>query len=293
MNRPLQINNPFQRAAGGWNLFWFAPCPRRPLDLFRLAHGGALLAYLSAWWFHAAEWLTNEGFHFPDAAVSPLPRALLPAFGLLQFGVLILFMLGWKPRLTAAMSWICLLYVTLADEPSAFSINSIYLFTFAVLTVFPGNPLNTAKIQVAPIRLLQFGMIAIYFSSGWNKAVYGDWLDSPTMLWTALQGIYMTDLAAWLLRTMPIKCWLVVQYAIVTFELLSPILFFTKRLRWVGILLGCTIHLGIALLMDQLIYFSLQMMSFYVLFLSDQMPSQEALPSAVRKGIPCQKHWSG
>ena len=109
--------------------------------------------------------------------------------------------------------------------------------------------------------------MTIYFSSGWHKAVSGDWLDSPSTLRTSMQGIYMTDVAAWAVVTLPLAFWAVSQYLVLAFELFSPVLFSSPKLRVGAVAAGCCFHLGIALFMDKLIYFSLQMMSFYVLFL--------------------------
>lgn len=251
-----------------WDRFWFAPFPVRLSSAFRIVHGCALFAFLVAWWQNSSEWLTVAGFHAPDELAGPLAPSLLPAFGVFQFGALILFISGWHVRIMAGLSWLCFLYVTLADRVSAYSINSIYLFTLVVFLLFPTKS-KSESIPVAPVRLLQLALVAIYFSSGWHKAVFGDWLESPHVLEASIKGIYMTDFAAWALRIMPTWVWTVAQYAVLAFELFSPVLFFSRQLRIYGIIAGCVFHLGIALFMDQLIYFSLQMMSFYVLFLPE------------------------
>jgi len=225
------------------------------------------MAFLLVWWLHAPEWLTTKGFHFSNSPVPPLLPELLPFFGLLQFGALIAFILGWKVRLSAVLAWLCFLYSTLVDRTSAYSINNIYLFSLATFFVFPASP-RESTVPAAQIRILQIGMVAIYFSAGWNKAVWGAWLDSPTALQSSISGIYMTDFAAWCLQILPSWFWRILQYSTICFELFSPVLFGNKRLRIVAIIIGCGFHIGIALCMDQLILFSLQMMSFYVLFFS-------------------------
>lgn len=256
--------SPFRQFINWWNSLWHEELPAGTFSPFRIAHGLSLFLFLAAWWLHAPEWIGADSFHYPDAPFPPLPNPALPWFGFLQFSALLLFIIGWRVRLTAAITWLCLLYVTGVDRVSAYSINSIYLFTFAVMAVFPtsGRP----RIEVTPIRLLQTALIVIYFSSGWHKAVFGDWLDSPTVLENAMKGIYMTDFAAWALRTFPAWVWTATQYGVLAFELFSPVLFISGKLRWLGIALGCAFHIGIALFMDQLIYFSLQMMTFYLLF---------------------------
>jgi hypothetical protein len=260
-----------------WNQYWFSKKPAQPYSLFRFIHGITLAIFLIAWWQHAREWLTTDGFHLQGEGLPPLPPAFLPWFGILQFSAITLFIAGWKPRLSASLTWLCLVYVTIVDRATAYSINSIYLFTFAVLSVFPHSTANQ-QIAITPIRLLQLAMVTIYFSSGWHKIVYGDWLSSPHVLETALKGIAMTDWASWALRTFPSMVWTIAQALVLMFELFSPVLFFSKRLWPLAIFAGCLFHLGIALFMKQFIYFSLQMMSFYILFVpywSNKMISQD------------------
>jgi hypothetical protein len=55
-----------------------------------------------------------------------------------------------------------------------------------------------------------------------------------------------------------------------SFEVFAPALFLIKRLRWVAIIVGVGMHIFIALLMKDLIFFSAQMITFYVLFLPDR-----------------------
>jgi len=253
------------RALRGWNLFWFSEIPGRSYTTFRIVHGCTLLLFLAKWWLHAAEWIGTDGFHFPDAIVAPLPNALLPYFAALQFGALGMFIFGRGIRSSAIICWLCLMYVTLIDRIAAFSINNIYLFTLAVFVVYPFGNRNSTIVAV-PVRLLQLGMVAIYFSSGWNKAVFGDWLAWPNVLQSALSGIYMNEAAAWALRMLPGWIWTILQYFTLVFELFSPVLFFSRRWRCFAMVAGCFFHIGIAVFMDQLIFFSLQMMSFYLLF---------------------------
>ncbi len=249
-----------------WEQFWFEEIPAILLSTFRMVHCATLFLFLAAWWRHAPEWLTTKGFHFSDELLPPLAGWGLPILACVQFGSLVLLFFGWRTRTNALISIGCLTYVTLIDRVAAYSINSIYLYSLAVLAAYSRHPDHAGRIPATPIRLLQIALVVIYFSSGWNKAVYGDWLDSPTTLWTTMQGVYMTDAAAWSVRHIPIPFWAILQYTVLAFELFSPVLFSSRQTRFFAILAGCAFHLGIALFMDKLIFFSLQMMSFYVLF---------------------------
>jgi hypothetical protein len=68
-------------------------------------------------------------------------------------------------------------------------------------------------------------------------------------------------------RTLPHWMWRVQQELALWFELLAPLLFAVKRLRPLAFVLGLGLHLVVAVTMDQLIYFSLQMACFYLLFI--------------------------
>src|SRR5690606_31306592 len=103
-----------------------------------------------------------------------------------------------------------------------------------------------------------------YLGSGLCKALRGDWLTHSDVLWTQIQGVYATDAAAWLLRVLPGGAWSLLQHAALGFELLAPLLFMSRRLRPAGIVLGVGLHLVVAVTMYQLLYFSLQMVSFYL-----------------------------
>ena len=99
------------------------------------------------------------------------------------------------------------------------------------------------------------------------KLFHGDWAHDPDVLWTQAQGIYRTDLAAFLLNYQPKWVWTLMQYTALLFELSAPVLFTFRRLLPTGIVVGIGFQLGIALTMNQLIFFSLQMMTFYLLFI--------------------------
>ncbi len=262
---PAKAKAILARPESTWNRFWFSGGSAECLTRFRIIHGFSLLLFLGSCWRYGAHWLGDAGFHDPGAAVPPLPKIFLPAFAALQFSSALAFVLGWRTRWVATVSWACLLYVTLADRYNAFSINNIYLFSLGIFALFPTGGSSPSKVT-APIRLLQLGMVAIYFSSGWHKIVYGDWIDSPTTLESILQGTYMTDFAAWALRTMPEWIWTPLQYGVVAYEVSAPLLFYSRKWLPVALVFGVVLHAGIALCMKNLVCFGLQMSSFYLLF---------------------------
>ncbi len=172
----------------------------------------------------------------------------------------------------------CAAYVQLVDLPSAFTLNKFYIVGFAVIALAPSPRDLVAengaarRVQSAwPLRTLQATLLIQYFTAGTCKVFHGDWMSNPDVLWTQVQGVYCTDLAAWLLRNCSRSFWSVSMYGSLAFELFAPVLFCVKRLRWVGIVWGAAFQIGIALTMHELIYFSVQLMAFYVLFVDSNL----------------------
>ena len=271
-----------RRAAARCETFWLGPMDPIVLETFRVAVGGAILLYLAAWWRYAPEWLTPLGFHgsakgITFAPVAPtLPPWALPWFGLLLFGSVAAFTAGWKTRVATWLSWACLFYVTTADHLAAYSLNRFFIFKLFILGLTirgcywsldrtPPRPQS-----VWPLRILQATVLAHYFLAGWSKVTHGDWLQNSNVLWSQVNGIYRTDEAAWMLRVLPLGVWSWMQYAALTFELAAPVLFMIKRLRPLGLVMGIGFQFLVAWTMYQLIYFSLQMLCFYVLFIDPE-----------------------
>lgn len=250
--------------------FWLGSMDPIRIETFRVLLGLCLLLYIAAWWHHAQEWLTPMGFHLSTAALrnyAPalplLPPSLLPWFGLLLFGSIGAFVLGWKLPWTTWVVLGCVTYVTFADILSAYTINSLFIVSLFILAL-------NARERAWPVRVLQATLLIQYFTSGWAKIHPGDWLKHSDVLWTQVQGWYRTDFASWLLGILPMKGWALMQYGALSFELLSPLLFVIRPLRKIAFLWGVAFHLMIALTMHLLIFFSLQMLCFYILFVEPE-----------------------
>ncbi len=249
------------------------------LDACRVAVAASLLAYTLAWWRHAEEWLTTAGFHLSAAAVRhvpvapPLPSAWLPWFGAALFGSILALLVGWKTRWAAWACCACFGYATLVDPLSAYTLNRFFIVKLILLGLaapacYWSLDRRAPTPQPAwPVRVLQATLLLHYFLAGWAKVAYGDWLKDPWVLWTQANGVYRTAFAAWLLQQLPIGVWAWMQYAALTFELTSPLLIGLRACRPFGVAFGLIFQLAIALLMYQLAYFSLELFSFYVLFL--------------------------
>ncbi len=262
-----------------WHSFWYAPTPALRFDLLRQALLYSLAVYLWVRWQHVDEWLTPAGFH-PSAAADPrhspgvalLSPGLVPWFGVALFASLTAAILGWQRRLATGLVLAGVLYVTAADPIAAFTLNRLYIFSLVVFLVAPAaTPSPTGPMMVAwPVRAFQLTLVTHYFASGLCKSLHGDWLHYSDVLWLQIQGLYMTDAAAWLVRTLPAWLFTGQQHLALAFELLAPLLLGIRRLRPLGFVIGLGLHIVVAITMHQLIYFSLQMMCFYIVFLDPE-----------------------
>lgn len=265
------------RALPGWLLDrWFAAISPARLRLFERVFTCTFMAYCGAWFAGGEEWLTTRGFHFTaeltsssyPAPLPPLPPAWLPYFAVLLFGAPLCVVLGVLRRPALAVTLGCAVYIQLVDVYSAFTLNKLYILGFLLLLLAP--PPVQGRQSAWPARIIQATLLIQYFTAGLCKVLHGDWLKHDDILIGHSVGLYRTELAAWMVQTLPHWTWVAQHAFALGFELLAPALFLVPHLRRVGIALGFGMHLLIALLMQDLIWFSAQMVSFYLLFARDE-----------------------
>jgi hypothetical protein len=274
--------------------FWVGPVEALPLRIFESLFTVTFLIWMGRCFLTWEEWLTEAGFHLTEAELRsmgyPAPWPLLepwqvPIFGgLIVLGaVLLLWPVAWgvgqavKPaplwrrRVGLVLLFATALYAQRVDYMAAFTLSKLYVGIYAVLMVSPGmwREPETGRLMVsaAPLRVIQATLILQYFAAGLAKAD-GAWLKGGDILWGQVQGVFRTETAAWALRTLPVWTWTVQQHLSLAFELLAPVLFCVRRLRPVAFVVGIGFHLVIALMMKDLILFSVQMWTFYAVFVS-------------------------
>lgn len=260
-----------------WIAFWYAPVPAARLAAFRAGLLYVLAAYTLAWSVNVDEWLTSAGYHPARGYYAPrLP--LLPEAGAIPFvvaylGSIALALFARRDgvrRVGLGGALAGAIYVLQADPVSAFTINRLNVICLLILVLAPApvDDDDGQSVQAAwPLRVLQVTLLLQYLGAGVCKLVTGEWGHSHDILWSQIQGFYRTDMAAWMVRMLPLWAFAAMQHLALAFEVLAPVLFAVRRLRPLAFLLGLGMHLLIALTMEKLIYFSAQMAVFYLLFI--------------------------
>lgn len=271
-----------------------------PISTVRLAAYRSALAlvfiiYTLTWALDAGEWLTPLGYHLSPQASAGLqlpvpllgPLTLVP-FLVLYVGSMAAIVLNWHARACSLVVLVGLLYVTAADRLAAFSMNKLALVAWLILLLAPWPRArdSTAEPQLRsawPLRVLQGTLLLQYFGAGVCK-LRGGWLDNPRALWLQVQDVYLTELAAWMIRELPIWAWSLMQHGALAFELLAPLLFCVRRLRPLAFAWGLGMHLMIGLTMHRVGLFSLSVVAYYLLFVDEQRLLASPLRAGARPG---------
>ena len=130
------------------------------------------------------------------------------------------------------------------------------------------------------IRIFQLTLVFQYFGAGICKWHGGNWMDNVGgglfesmnyVIWSQSQGHYKNEISAWAINVWPPFLWGMFAWGTLAVETFSPVLFFmkSKPVRYAALFAGFMMHMGIAILMKDLIYFSLQMVCSYVFFLPE------------------------
>jgi hypothetical protein len=283
--------------------FWFKPVRAERLVLFQRLFTLTFFIYLLGWTSSATEWLTTEGFHLSARATSraypapfpALPPSWLVPFVIYLFGSTVAVILDVGGRLAKANLCGLAVYVQMVDQPSSFTLNKLYVVFFFFLTIAPQvmTAKDGSRWQAAwGVRFIQATIIIQYCTAGICKAACGDWLYNPQVLYTHTVGIYRTPIAAVVVEYTPYFLWIVFAWSALLFELMAPVVFILRRTRTFACLWGASFHIGVAVLMKDLIFFSQQMMTTYVLFLKDEWV-QKAETLFERAIAPVVEPWYG
>ena len=232
-------------------------------------------------------------FHQPlyvEPFNQPMRVAVAAVFYLLGVSLVIGFRARWAAGLLAG--WVA--SVTLVDWMGAFAFNRSAVLILAMMATMPlsavwsldayresrrrrmtpgepaASPLPREESQISawPVRTLQWFLLLWYVLAGLVK-LKGDWslFAVNDILWSQLQGWYQNDLCWWAITHVPKPFFGAAELATVYFELFAPLWLLPRRVRPWGVAVGICLHIMVAMLMTKLWVFSVEMLSFYVLFL--------------------------
>jgi hypothetical protein len=271
--------------------WWFKP--HRPLTLrcFEILICVSMAYYFSGYLHRLDIWIGNGGYRVSAAATSShyldppsnVPDELLMPVAVLFYLLCSIYLycccsqhkIAATVRRGLAFVFFCIcIYVQAIDQPSAFTVNRMFIVSFFVLSLQPPEMEINGRKYVSGwiVRFFQLTLILQYSASGICKANPGDWiLWDPfgfhwNIVWTQSQGHYKTWLAAQAVNDLPFVFWAVTSLLSYLFELGAVFWFGWKRTRYGAIIFGILFHLGIATLMKDLIYFSFQMITSYIFY---------------------------
>ena len=300
--------------------FWFRDQDAIHVRAFESVITICMISYFSFFLLTPRYWLTDVGHHVSEKATLShyLPPPVLapdswmfvivPAF----YFCTIAFLFGYGKRVLSWVIFVIAVYVQAMDQPSSFTINRMFIISFLILALQPPNREEGGKkwVEGWVPRFFQATLLIQYSTAGVCKMISGNWLVSPLqkllagdtsefwefaannpmyllnivepdIVWGQSQGHYKNIISAFAVNYMPLPLWWVLSFSSLVFEF-GAIFFFTwKKTRVPIVIFGVIFHFSIAILMKDLVFFSLQMVTAYVFFvpsnwlhkLKDKLPA--------------------
>jgi hypothetical protein len=123
------------------------------------------------------------------------------------------------------------------------------------------------------VRLIQFQLIIVYFSSGLlklqgNPGLFeGTWYEGSSVHYT----LNFVDRARWAYAQFPLPFWFtaLLTYTTLAWEALFPFLLFTRPTRCLALVMGVLFHVGIFIVLD-LGWFCLYALCYYAVWVPDE-----------------------
>ena len=263
-----------------WSSWLVRPGDPARLQAFERVFTLTFAAYLAVRFLHVREWLTADGFHYSQADYPPFeghPLPLLPLWGAVLFGgvfyaAVFAVVCGCWRRGGLLVLFLGSVYVNFADTSAAAALNRVYIVIYALLATAPsarmtGDGLIQSR---APVLIIQTYVIVFYVGAGLAKAWHGEWAGNSDAVWHIIQGVYRTDFGAWCLNVLPMWTFGFMHWSALVFEIGAPLWLGIAKLRPAGVVVGVSLHAFIAFMFTTVIWFSLQMIAFYILFLPNK-----------------------
>jgi len=263
--------------------YWLAPADPRAYAGLRIGYGVAALAVLLDYWPVRHTLLGADGFFGGAALAEPAGAhplnlffwarsagaiSAVTALAALSAAALCL---GILPRVSAAIVYLWFLSSGLTAPTGVSGFDVILRVVGFVLVVSPQvttwSPLGRLDASAPPppvygLRLVQWQLFLIYASTVWLKAPDAFWRNGEAVAYFMMSMFARAPTTA--LAFAP-EVSGILTYGTLLIEVAVPFLLWSPRTRWLGVVLGASLHLGIALT-SQLALFTLTILPLYIAF---------------------------
>lgn len=281
------MNNRIQAMVNSVLGWWFKPFHLGYFQIYEWILCATMLYYFGGYLMQIEWWIGDMGFHASAEATSAHYLAPPPVPPAEWYNTIIMgftfscgvYLFGYGRRILNWVFFALCVYVQAVDQPSAFTINRMLIIYFFLLALrspvfMETDETGTEQPMVSGwlARIIQITLGLQYTASGFCK-MDGGWIRNGELVWntvwTQSQGHYKNLISAWAVNDLPMPFWYGITLLTIVFETGAIILFFWNRTRLATVFIGIAMHIGIAILMKDLIFFSVQMMTAYVFFLPE------------------------
>jgi len=290
---------------GWWEKVWFSRFDPSSVGIFRISLGVLLLIYLLAFYPNWDRYYSADGVlsldqmdpprtHQDKVSVFYWTEAVMPvaAWWWIGFGGAVLFTIGYQTR--AATILLFVLINSMAHR-NRMAVNGEDLVFRMLLFYGCFGPLSEAfsvdrwlRVRrnrdedeeclplIWPVRLMQINICLIYLISLPNKLVDdAAWLNGTAIYWTVTNDLWSRFPWPRLFYGGMLSS--LFTYGTILVEGLFPILVWFRRTRYIALFSIASLHLGIAIFLQNVTFFTLSMVCSFWLFVPGE---------AIRAAIP-------
>lgn len=267
-----------------WNDLWFRPIPPHIYAVLRALFGVLCILDLLGATPVSMFWDPNGIVPLPGGGLGLRAWVVESGFGgtlgqLFFWGTLLVYAamtVGLAPQLTVVAGFAATIFQSawnLLPLSSAHQVLTVVLFALvwadcgSALTI-TRRPVPPPPRPIAPLRLIQYQVALIYFSSGVSKFAGGVWRDGSAVYYALTSNVVQR----WPLDAMPPVLQdlsILATYGTLVFELGFPLLVWGRRTRALVLWAGVMLHLGVWLTLE-VGPFSWVMTATYVAFLDPE-----------------------
>jgi len=284
--------------------FLFRPIDARQYAALRIAFGALTFLTLCGWigvstfhfsnagWFpvrRALEVLNPDEWTLLYTITSPVGVKLFFIFALLSSAAMTI---GLLTRVTSWLTFICFVSVFCRNRSIIYGGDMVIRVMLFYIALCPAGlrwsldavlrrmrrddapvgrfrPGAAVRVPIWQLRLMQFQLCAIYFTTGIAKMHGEDWWSGEAIQLVLLNGIFIQHDMSWVRDSRIAQAVLkLMSWVTLFWETFFPLLMLHRWTRWVGLAVGVMVHGGIILLI-RIHWFGEIMISSYLSFLPD------------------------